>query len=69
MDFSTLLPDLIEKWTGSYADLVFSLIGVAAALAALLPAPKEGQKFYAVLHAALNFLALNILRARNAKPR
>ena len=34
MDFSALLPDLIEKWTGSYADLVFSLIGVAAALAA-----------------------------------
>ena len=69
MDFSTLLPDLIEKWTGSYADLVFSLIGVAAALAALLPAPKEGQKAYAVVHALLNFLALNILRARNAKPR
>ena len=69
MDFSALLPDLIEKWTGSYADLVFSLIGVAAALAALLPPPKEGQKFYAVVHALLNFLALNILRARNAKPR
>ena len=69
MDFSALLPDLIEKWTGSYADLVFSLIGVAAALAALLPPPKEGQKLYAVVHALLNFLALNILRARNAKPR
>lgn len=69
MDLSSLLPDLIERWTGSYADLAFSLIGVAAALAALLPPPKEGQRLYAVVHAVLNFLALNILRARNAKPR
>ena len=69
MDLSSLLPDLIERWTGSYADLAFSLIGVAAPLAALLPPPKEGQRLYAVVHAVLNFLALNILRARNAKPR
>ena len=69
MDLSSLRPDLIERWTGSYADLAFSLIGVAAALAALLPPPKEGQRLYAAAHAVLNFLALNILRARNAKPR
>ena len=69
MDLFSQLAELLSKWTGSYADLVFSLIGVAAALAALLPAPKEGQKAYAVVHALLNFLALNILRARNAKPR
>ena len=69
MDFSSLLPDLLEKWTGSYADLAFSLVGVAAALAALLPPPKEGQRLYAFVHALLNFLALNILRARNAGTR
>ena len=43
MDLFSQLAELLSKWTGSYADLVFSLIGVAAALAALLPAPKEGQ--------------------------
>lgn len=59
--------DLLSAWSGSYADLVFSVIGVFAALAALLPAPKEGQRLYGIVHAAVNFIAMNILRARNAK--
>ncbi len=69
MDLFSQLADLLAKWTGSYADLVFSLIGVAAAMAALLPAPKEGQTAYRIFHAAVNFLAMNILRARNAGTR
>ena len=69
MDLFDQLAGLISGWTGSYADLVFSLIGVAAALAALLPAPKEGQTAYRIFHAAVNFLAMNILRARNAGAR
>lgn len=69
MDVFQQLADLLAKWSGSYADLLFSLIGVAAALAALLPAPKEGQTAYRIFHAAVNFLAMNILRARNAGAR
>ena len=69
MDLFPQIADLLAKWSGSYADLLFSLIGVAAALAALLPAPKEGQTAYRIFHAAVNFLAMNILRARNAGAR
>ena len=69
MDIFQQLAELLAKWSGSYADLLFSLIGVAAALAALLPAPKEGQTAYRIFHAAVNFLAMNILRARNAGAR
>ena len=69
MDIFQQLAELLAKWSGSYADLLFSVIGVAAALAALLPAPKEGQTAYRIFHAAVNFLAMNILRARNAGAR
>ena len=69
MDLFSQIADILSGWSGSYADLVFSLIGVAAALAALLPAPKAGPTCYRLLHAAVNFLAMNILRARNAGAR
>ena len=69
MDLFSQIADVLSGWSGSYADLLFSVIGVAAALAALLPAPKEGQTCYRLLHAAVNFLAMNILRARNAGTR
>ena len=52
---------------GSYAGLVLSLMGVCAAVAALLPAPAEDSGlFYRVVYKALNLLAVNVGRARNA---
>ena len=52
---------------GSYAGLVLSIMGVCAAVAALLPAPAEDSNVvYRVLYKALNVLAANVGKAKNA---
>ena len=52
---------------GEYGELLLAIVGVCAAIAALLPAPKaESGKFYRAVYTALNFLAVNFGHARNA---
>ena len=61
------MEDLITEICGSYAGLVLSLMGVCAAIAALLPAPSEGSgAAYRAVYRVLNILAVNVGRARNA---
>ena len=52
---------------GGYGELALALIGVCAAIAALLPAPKDGDgKGYRALYQVLNLLAANVRHAKNA---
>ena len=61
------MEEMIMEVCGSYAGLVLSLMGVCAAVAALLPAPSEQSgTVYRVLYRLLNLLAVNVGRARNA---
>ena len=61
------MDEMIMEVCGSYAGLVLSLMGVCAAVAALLPAPsEESGAVYRVLYRLLNLLAVNVGRARNA---
>ena len=61
------MEELITDLFGSYAGLVLSLMGVCAAVAALLPAPDEDSNVvYRVLYKALNVLAANVGKAKNA---
>lgn len=61
------MESFVTEFFGSYAGLVLSLIGVCAAVAALLPAPSENSgSVYRVLYKLLNVLAANVGRAKNA---
>lgn len=61
------MEELISEIFGSYAGLVLSLMGVCAAVSALLPAPSEKSgAAYRVLYRLLNVLAVNVGRAKNA---
>ena len=61
------MEEFINQFFGSYAALVLSVIGVCAALAALLPAPSnDSNAVYKVVYKILNFLAANIGKAKNA---
>ena len=52
---------------GDYAELAFAVIGVCAAVAAMLPAPGEDSGIvYRAVYGLLNFLAVNFGHARNA---
>lgn len=52
---------------GDYGQLVLAIIGCFAALAALLPAPAvDGSKIYRAFYKVVNWLALNVGRAKNA---
>lgn len=52
---------------GQYSELVLALIGVCAAVAALIPAPGEQSgKAYQIFYRILNTLAANVRHARNA---
>lgn len=52
---------------GDYAELAFAVIGVCAAVAAMLPAPREDSGIiYRAIYGLLNFLAVNFGHARNA---
>ncbi|MBO4311655.1 MAG: hypothetical protein J5828_01495 [Desulfovibrionaceae bacterium] len=62
MDINALIGQM-----GNYGELVLALIGVCAAVAALLPAPGEKDgKVYRAIYTGLNFLAVNFGHARNA---
>ncbi len=61
------MEDLLTEIFGSWGGVVLSLMGVCAAVAALLPAPSEDSGVvYRVLYRALNLLAVNVGRAKNA---
>ena len=52
---------------GDYAELAFAVIGVCAAVSALLPAPgADSGIIYRAVYGVLNFLAVNFGHARNA---
>lgn len=61
------MEELISELFGSYAGLVLSIIGVCAAVAALLPAPTEDSNVvYRWVYKVLNWLAMNVGKAKNA---
>ncbi len=61
------MEEVISDIFGSYAGLVLSIMGVCAAVSALLPAPSETSgTLYRVIYRVLNVLAANVGRARNA---
>lgn len=52
---------------GDYGSLVLAVVGVFAAVATLLPAPKEGSgKAYRIFYKAVNWLGANFGHAANA---
>ncbi|HJD97259.1 hypothetical protein [Mailhella massiliensis] len=61
------MEEIITEICGSYAGLVLSLMGVCAAVSALLPAPSAGSGVvYRTAYKLLNLLAVNVGRAKNA---
>lgn len=61
------MEELISELFGSYAGLVLAIIGVCAAISALLPAPTEDSNVvYKSVYKVLNWLAMNIGKAKNA---
>ena len=61
------MEQFINDMCGSYAGLVLSLMGVCAAVCALLPAPAEDSNtVYKVVYKVLNWIAMNIGKAENA---
>lgn len=61
------MEEFISEIFGSYAGLVLSVMGVCAAVSALLPAPSDSSgTIYRVIYRVLNLLAANVGRARNA---
>ena len=51
---------------GSYSGLVLSLMGVCAAVCALLPAPAEDSNaVYRVVYKILNWIGCNVKKAAN----
>ena len=62
MDINALVGQM-----GNYGELVLAIVGLCAAVAALLPAPKDTDgKWYRGLYKVLNLLAVNFGHARNA---
>ena len=52
---------------GQYGELILALIGVCAAVAALIPAPGEKSgPAYRIFYRILNTIAVNVRHARNA---
>lgn len=61
------MEELINELFGSYAGLILSVMGVCAAVAALLPAPSENSgTLYRVFYRVFNMLAVNVGKATNA---
>lgn len=61
------MDQLILDLFGEYAQLVLAIVGVCAAVAAMLPAPKENSgKVYRAVYRVLNWLGANVRHAKNA---
>ena len=62
-----MMEQFISDMFGSYAGLVLSLMGVCAAVCALLPAPAEDSNaVYRVVYKILNWIGCNKGKAKNA---
>ncbi len=62
-----MMEQFINDMFGSYAGLVLSLMGVCAAVCALLPAPAEDSNaVYRVVYKILNWIGCNVKKAANA---
>lgn len=61
------MEQLISEIFGEYAQLVLAVVGMCAAAAAMLPAPKENSgKVYRTVYRVLNWLGANVRHAKNA---
>lgn len=61
------MEDIIMQFFGDYAPLVLSIMGVCAAVCALLPAPTESSGIvYRVIYKILNWIGCNVKKAANA---
>ena len=61
------MEQFINDIFGSYAGLVLSLMGVCAAVCALLPAPAEDSNVvYRGVYKILNWIGCNVKKAANA---
>lgn len=61
------MEEIISELFGSYAGLVLAIMGVCAAVSALLPAPTEDSNVvYKAVYKVLNWLGANIGKAKNA---
>lgn len=61
------MEQFINDMFGSYAGLVLSLMGVCAAVCALLPAPAENSNVvYRAVYKILNWIGCNVKKAANA---
>lgn len=61
------MEQFINDIFGSYAGLVLSLMGVCAAVCALLPAPAEDSDVvYRAVYKILNWIGCNVKKAANA---
>lgn len=53
---------------GAYAELLFSILGLFAAIATVIPAPKRNsRRSYKVFYIIMSWLACNFGKAKNAK--
>ena len=61
------MEQFVNDICGSYAGLVLSLMGLCAAVCALLPAPAEDSNaVYRVVYKILNWIGCNVKKAANA---
>lgn len=59
--------DALIHLCGEYGELVLAILGVFAAIATFIPAPKEdSSKFYRFIYTVLSWLACNVGKAKNA---
>lgn len=59
--------DALIHLCGEYGELVLAVLGVFAAIATFIPAPKEDSgKFYRFIYTVLSWLACNVGKAKNA---
>lgn len=65
-DLVTYLTNLPAPW-GAVISFLLSIVGAASVLAAALPQPKEGS-VWNWIRKPLDFIAANILNAKNAAP-
>ena len=65
-EIAKMLIDIINTYTGVYAALILSAIGLFSAIATFLPAPKEGgSKVYKAVYAVFSYIACNFGKAKN----
>lgn len=55
---------------GAYGELILSILGLFAAIATIIPAPKRNsRRSYKIFYTVMSWLACNFGKAKNAKNR